>query len=270
MCALTYIYVAGMRSGAWVVWKQLRTSSVNSSCSWTAREVVPSALFKRQLSGSQLSSRWDKNVLSFKRFCSTGAVHQFSHLHSRGDKGLAGKFIFACVYTVLLSLYQPAMRQDSGCTKRWDLKCAAPGEHTLIEMGTSRGTALQEPAGWDSPSCQIPPPTPTLLNPILSYRLRKSIWSKSQAQREMLKCCNTFWSHQRNRILINLANTPRRNAWQTLLLIKKQTERPHMSGAETLHCGAFHLCENVVIIFLRKNASTSPKIVSGMKEEMVF
>lgn len=92
--------------------KQQRTGSVNSYRFQTTREVTLSALFKRQLSGSQLSSRWDKNVLSFKPFCSTGAVHQFSHLHSRGDKGLAGKFIFASRRTVLLSLHQPEMKRD--------------------------------------------------------------------------------------------------------------------------------------------------------------
>lgn len=52
-------------------------------------------------------------MLSFKRFCSTGAVHHFSHLHSRGDKELAGEFIFARGYTVVLSLYQPEIRQAS-------------------------------------------------------------------------------------------------------------------------------------------------------------
>lgn len=110
-CILTYVCDIQTHAGVTAVWKQHRTGSVNSYCFQTTREVILSALFIRQLSGSQLSSRWDKNVLSFKRFCSTGAVHQFSHLHSRGDKGLAGKFVFASGYTVLLSLYQPEMKQ---------------------------------------------------------------------------------------------------------------------------------------------------------------
>lgn len=110
----------------------------------TTREVILSALFKRQLSGSQLSSRWDKNVLSFKPFCSTGAVHQFSHLHSRGDKGLAGKFIFASAYTVLLSLYQPEMKQDSRCTKRQDLKrTVPPSTEAHNKEGANKGLFLR-------------------------------------------------------------------------------------------------------------------------------
>lgn len=52
-------------------------------------------------------------MLSFKPFCSTGAVYQFSHLRCRGDKELAGKFTFASGYTVVLSLYQPEMKLDS-------------------------------------------------------------------------------------------------------------------------------------------------------------
>ncbi len=136
---LTYECGIQMHAGVTAAWKQHRAVSVNSYRFQTTREVILSALFKRQLSGSQLSSRWDKNVLSFKPFCSTGAVHQFSHLHSRGDKGLAGKFIFASGYTVLLSLYQPEMKRDSRCTKHPDLKCTVPREQRLIKTGTNKG-----------------------------------------------------------------------------------------------------------------------------------
>lgn len=157
---LTHKCATQMHAGVTAVWKQHRTGSVNSYRFQTTREVILSALFKRQLSGSQLSSRWDKNVLSFKRFCSTGAVHQFSHLHSRGDKGLAGKFIFASGYTFLLSLYQPEMKQDSRCTKRPDLKCSVPGEQKLIKTGTNKGLLLRsllaEAVGPARPHPQLP------------------------------------------------------------------------------------------------------------------
>ncbi len=146
-----------MHAGATAAWKQHKNSSVNCSRFQTTREVILSALFKRQLSGSQLSSRWDKNVLSFKPFCSTGAAHQFSHLHSRGDKGLAGKFIFAGGYTVLLSLYQSQMKRDSSCTKRRDLKCTVSRERRLITTRNKQGTTLREPAGCRSRSSQIRP-----------------------------------------------------------------------------------------------------------------
>lgn len=191
--------------------KQQRTGSVNSYRFQTTREVTLSALFKRQLSGSQLSSRWDKNVLSFKPFCSTGAVHQFSHLHSRGDKGLAGKFIFASRRTVLLSLYQPEMKRD--CTKAPRIIIHRSRWTGLIKTGTNKGLLLRSLLAEAAGPARSHPPTPTLLNPILCYRLGKSIWSKSQARREMLKCCNTFWRHKWNQILINSPSMPRFNAW---------------------------------------------------------
>lgn len=158
-------------AGVTTVWKQHRTGSVNSNRFQTTREVILSALFKRQLSGSQLSSRWDKNVLSFKPFCSTGAVHQFSHLHSRGDKGLAGKFIFASGYTVLLSVHQPEMKRDSSSTKQQDFKCTVPHEQKLIKLGTNKEvlsrSLMAEAAG---PATSHPDSRTPKSNPMLSIR----------------------------------------------------------------------------------------------------
>lgn len=164
------------------VGKQHRTGAVNSYCFQT-RRVTLSALFKRQLSGSQLGSRWDKNVLSFKRFCSIGAVHQFSHLHSRGDKGLAGKFIFASRYTVLLSLH-PTW-DEVGICRCAHLKCAIPCEQSFIKTGIKKTKTKKgglPPRKLLAEVQRRPPPTPTLLNPIPCHRLGKNQF-KSQAQR---------------------------------------------------------------------------------------
>lgn len=170
-----------MHAGLAAVW--INTEQTPSIATVSKQEKSSCQHFSNnRLSGSQLSSRWDKNVLSFKPFCSTGAAHQFSHLHSRGDKELAGKFIFASGYTVPLSLYQPEMKQGSKAPRSF-WRQARAREYSRRACWV-RQSVLPDP----------PSPLPTLLNPILCYRLEKSIWSKSQAQREMLKCCNTFWS----------------------------------------------------------------------------
>lgn len=148
---------AQLHAGVTAVWKQHRTGSVNSYRFQTTREVTLSALFKRQLSGSQLSSRWDKNVLSFKPFCSTGAVHQFSH-HSRGDKGLAGKFIFASRCTVLLSLYQPEMKRDRRKAPRIIIhRSSWTG---LIKMRTNKGLLLRSLLAEAGGPARSHPPLP--------------------------------------------------------------------------------------------------------------
>lgn len=221
-CFRTYEFGIQMQAGVTAASKQQRKGSVNSYRFQTTREVILSALFKRQLSGSQLSSRWDKNVLSFKPFCSTGAVHQFSHLHSRGDKGLAGKFIFASGYKVLLSLYQPEMKQVYKARRFQRLFPRKDGN----EQGTP-----EEPAGWGSRSCLIPPPTATLLNPILCYWLVKSI---GLTHKHRGRCWNAaihsevtsgirFWSTKRIH--------PALLHGKCLLLIKKKRKRPHMIEA---------------------------------------
>lgn len=84
---------------------------------------------------------------------------------------LAGKFIFAVAYTV-----------------RWHtrLRWNAAKQQDCVRWGQAQPRERSPRAHW-----VLPGPTShilTLLNPILWYWFQKSIWSKSQAQREMLEC----------------------------------------------------------------------------------
>lgn len=129
---------------------QLQTLSI--CYTFQTGEVILSALFKHQLSGSQLSSRWDKNVLSFKPFCSTGALHQFSHLHSRGDKEPVGE-VYICGWIRGCAVVMPSTDEA--------------GEPSAVPWRAQLHTGAVETAcwGWGSRSYSIStnlPPHPRL------------------------------------------------------------------------------------------------------------